>query len=133
MTRWAAGFFAFGAFAGLVAVGLEAYAAHGLVGSVPDLPRAEHLFGQGTSFQLAHALALLAVALGVDRVAGRSRTGFCAGGVLIGVGLVVFPGALYVAALRGGHAVLAPFGGTAAMLGWLSLGIGGLLAFRRAG
>lgn len=132
MTRWAAGFFAFGAFAGLVAVGLEAFAAHGLAGRVPDLPRAEHLFAQATSFQMAHALALLAVALGLDRVTGAARAAFRLGGILMGVGLVVFPSALYVVALSGGHALLAPWGGSAAMLGWLSLGIGGLLALRPA-
>jgi len=131
MSRWAAALFAYGAFAGLIAVGADAFAAHGLAGRVPDLSRAEHLFVQGTGFQMAHALALLAVALAIDRLAGLARHALCLAGVLMGIGVVLFPGALYVVAFTGGHALLAPFGGSMAMLGWLSAGAGALLALRR--
>ncbi len=109
-----------GALAGLSAVAMAAFAAHG---SVDDA-------GLGlmrTALQMHgwHALALV----GTGLWAARARRPFLAhlAGFAFAVGLVVFCGAIYLLALDGIHlASAAPVGGTLLMLGWLLLAISGL-------
>jgi uncharacterized membrane protein YgdD (TMEM256/DUF423 family) len=97
----------------LVAVAMDALAAHALTGAAE--PRAAELVATGSRHQLAHALAILvAGALRPERLA--ARLAFLAGAVL-------FPGALYGLALGlpRGLAAVAPLGGGLLLLGWALL------------
>jgi uncharacterized membrane protein YgdD (TMEM256/DUF423 family) len=109
---------------GLLAVGLGALAAHGLRGRVE--PERIAWIETGSDYGMAHALALLGVALLVGRAPAptppppRSLTlagwGFLAGTVL-------FSGALYVMGLTGMRALGAavPVGGILLLGGWAAL------------
>ena len=109
---------------GFLAVALGAHAAHGLRG------RAEaEIVGWvevGADYGLAHALALLGVALLAGRAPAPPRSlrfagwGFLAGSVL-------FSGALYVMAMTGLRALgaVVPFGGVLLLGGWAALFVHG--------
>lgn len=108
-----------GVFGGL-AVMAGAFGAHGLRGRLsPDLLSA---FETGARYQMYHALALLAVALLLERrPSGTLRaSGWCFAG-----GTVVFSGSLYLLALTGTGwwGAVTPLGGVALIVGW------GLLAY----
>lgn len=105
---------------GALSVGLGAYAAHGLA----DQPAAIlDLMEKATRYQLIHAVALLAVAIGslgpLARIAG---CWLAASGALLAIGTTLFCGALYAIALGGIAAgPVAPYGGTSLILAWLLL------------
>jgi len=109
---------------GVLAVGMGAYAAHGLAGDAA----AQALVERGSQYQLLHCLALL----GVDRVAADSRRG---GGIahlaalLFVLGMALFCGSLYLKALTGAPLpvpMLTPAGGMTLMVAWLVLAAAGL-------
>lgn len=105
---------------GGLAVMAGAFGAHGLRGRLsPDLLSA---FETGARYQMYHALALLAVALLLERrPSGALRaSGWCFAG-----GTVVFSGSLYLLALTGigWWGAVTPLGGVALIIGW------GLLAY----
>jgi uncharacterized membrane protein YgdD (TMEM256/DUF423 family) len=110
---------------GLIAVGMGAYAAHGLAGDAGLQAFAE----RASLYQLVHALALLAA----DRLAAEGRRlahGACA---LFLAGMVLFCGSLYVRALTGAPLpipMVTPTGGMAFMAGWLVLVVVGLVRRR---
>lgn len=130
-----------GLFAAL-AVALGAYAAHGLdkylvekyAGETREVvgqtvPAAEKYltdFRTGVSYQMYHALGLIAVGLlsETKRCLGLQIAAWC-----FVLGILLFSGALYVIALQGPQwqgirwGLFAPFGGIAYILGWLSLAI----------
>jgi len=114
---------AFAAANGAVAVAVGAAAAH-VAGAVPE---ARELLRTGSDYQLWHALALLATALLMTRMQGWAARLACAAAAAFALGVLLFSLSLYWAAL-GGRAVLAPFGGTLLILGWLSLAASGLAA-----
>jgi len=125
-TRFSAAVYAFAGLAGLLAVGLEAYAAHGLPHGTPEGDHAVALFKQATQFQMDHALALILIRLVADRLgAGTAQKILCAATGFMAAGVVLFPGALYAAAFDKPH-FFAPWGGTAAMVGWLLFAVGAL-------
>lgn len=98
---------------GAVAVAAGAFAAHGLEGRGD--PRAAGLVETGSTYQMWHALAILAaVALGP-----RSYLPLW----FWAIGAVLFPGSLYALALGAPTilAALAPVGGTAMIAGWAAL------------
>lgn len=106
-----------GAFCGLLAVGLSAWAAHGL-----DAAQALRV-QPALTLQGWHALALLAAGLLAER-----RPGWLphAAGACFALGLLGFCGALWWGTLTGQSlGRVAPFGGTALMLGWLLLAASG--------
>jgi uncharacterized membrane protein YgdD (TMEM256/DUF423 family) len=115
-------FTVFAGLSGALAVGMGAYAAHGLAGAPQELVE------KASRFEIYHALALLAVAQ-MQRTGGRLAV---LSGLLFCAGSLLFCGALYAMAL-GGWAVafVAPYGGTAFILGWLTLA-GAALVERRA-
>jgi len=81
---------------GVIAVGMGAYAAHGLAGD----EIAQALAERGSQYQLLHCLALL----GADRVASDSRRGGVIAhlsALLFLAGMVLFCGSLYLKALTG--------------------------------
>lgn len=98
---------------GFLAVALGAYAAHGLA------PEAAMLAERASRYQMAHALALLAVQ---PLAAAGNRPAMLAG-ALFTAGIALFSGALYYKALIGPLpvAMLPPSGGMALLLGWLAL------------
>jgi uncharacterized membrane protein YgdD (TMEM256/DUF423 family) len=104
-----------GAVSGFLAVALGAFAAHGLHGRLA--PDALAIFETGARYQLAHALALVALGFGADRLRpGDAR----AVGALFAAGSVLFAGSLYALALTGVRAwgALTPLGGLAFLAGW---------------
>jgi len=80
-------------------------------------------FETAAHYQLAHGLALLAVAWAVARWPGA---GLEPAGWLLAAGAVVFSGSLYVMSLSGLRAigVVTPVGGVAMIVGWLWLALG---------
>ena len=99
---------------GAIAVAAGAFAAHGFEGQ--GNLRAAGLVETGSTYQIWHALAILAC------LALRLRSQLPLW--LWAVGAVLFPGSLYALALGapGGVAVMAPMGGTALIAGWAALG-----------
>lgn len=109
-----------GSLAGLGAVAMAAFAAHGIAD-----PTAQRIVGSGVQMQGWHALALLATALWAPR-GGRLAH---AAGAAFTLGLILFCGSVYalgLAAMSWGF--LAPTGGLLLMLGWLLLGASALRA-----
>ena len=114
--------FGLGALAGLGAVAMAAYAAHGL----PHLPQpARHMIDSAVQMQGWHALALLATGLWAPH-GGRWAD---AAGFAFVAGLLLFCGAIYALALRGAAiGGVAPAGGTLLMLGWALLAVSAVRA-----
>lgn len=101
---------------GTMAVGMGAYAAHGLAGDVFMQSLAE----RASHYQLVHALALLAA----DRLAADGRRLAHVGAGLFVLGTLLFCGSLYYKALSGGPfpiPMVTPAGGMTFMAAWLVL------------
>ena len=108
---------ALGALAGLTAVGLAAWAAHGAPARL-DAARLAML-GNGLQMQGWHALALLAAGLWAERRGGLLPQ---LAGAAFALGLILFCGGVYAQAIGGvSLGPVAPTGGTVLMLGWLLL------------
>jgi uncharacterized membrane protein YgdD (TMEM256/DUF423 family) len=107
-----------GSVAGLVAVAMAAFAAHGVSDET-----AVRIVSSGVQMQGWHALALLGVGLWVPR-GGRLAD---AAGAAFAIGMVLFCGAVYSLGLAGvSWGIAAPTGGMLLMLGWLLLGVSAL-------
>lgn len=131
ISRFAVVLYVIGAVCGLLSVALAAFAAHALVNVAPTGEQAVIWFKEATAFQMNHALALILVTAISDRVQwGRGRNLMRAAAVFLAAGAILFPGSLYSASF-GGPVFLAPFGGTAAMIGWALLGVGAILTYVR--
>jgi uncharacterized membrane protein YgdD (TMEM256/DUF423 family) len=78
----------------------------------------------GVRYHLIHAVALLALA-GI--AAGRSCAAVTTAGWAFVLGILVFPGSLYLLALTGQKwlGMIAPIGGAAFMVGWAALLVAG--------
>ena len=100
-----------GALACGLAVGLGAYASHGLEGE------AASRVGLAALFAFGHGLALLVL---MQEPAGRLR--LAAGGALL-AGLLLFAGSLCGAVFLGWPTRLAPMGGLLLMAGWLMIAV----------
>jgi len=90
------------------AVGLAAYASHG----VADAQAQSHL-QSAALFAFGHGVALAALAAGTARRMGK--TALC----LLLLGTLLFSGSLVAGALGGLSTRLAPAGGISLMLGWV--------------
>ncbi|MGE5545788.1 MAG: DUF423 domain-containing protein [Solirubrobacterales bacterium] len=106
---------------GALAVGLGAWAAHGLAAD----PAAQALAQRASEFQLVHALALLAA----DRLAAEGRRLAHWAAALLTLGIALFSGSLYLKAALGTLPVplVTPTGGLALMAGWLVLAASGVM------
>jgi uncharacterized membrane protein YgdD (TMEM256/DUF423 family) len=105
----------FGSLAGLTAVAMAAFAAHGGL-----QPLAVQIVDSGLRMQGWHALALLFTALWLP----RGGTLAAAAAVFFAFGLAAVCGSVYAFALLGPQfGRLAPLGGSALMLGWLLLAL----------
>jgi uncharacterized membrane protein YgdD (TMEM256/DUF423 family) len=114
---------ALGALAGLTAVGLAAWAAHGAPARLD--PARLGTLANGIQMQGWHALALLATGLWAERRAGLlvhlAGAGFA-------FGLVLFCGGVYAVAIGGvSLGAVAPTGGILLMAAWAMLGLSALV------
>lgn len=127
-----------GSILGGLAVGLGAFAAHGLdkvfvekysgqtrvvAGeTVPLSKKFLNDFKTGAEYQMYHSLALLAVGLIAQR---RRSWRLSAAGVSFTLGIVLFSGSLYVLTLTGvtKWGMVTPLGGVAFLVGWLLLAV----------
>lgn len=91
-----------------VAVGLGAYAAHGL-----DDAQAQQNLQTAAVFGFGHGVALAALASGTSRSLGRASL------YLLLLGTLLFCGSLALGAVAGMSTRLAPVGGLGLMLGWV--------------
>ncbi|WP_107666267.1 DUF423 domain-containing protein [Cyanothece sp. BG0011] len=113
-------------FMGSILAGLSvaggAFASHALKDKLSD--RALEIFETGTKYQMYHALALILVALLLTRLETIPITLSSAGYAFI-IGVVIFSGSLYALSLTGIKwlGAIAPIGGAAFLVGWLSLAI----------
>ena len=110
---------------GLLAVALGAMAAHSLRWRVE--PEQIAWIETGSDYGMAHALALMGIALLAGRSAALSRTLNLAGWFFL-LGTVLFSGALYVMGLTGLRSLGAvmPVGGILLLGGWTALLVYGL-------
>jgi uncharacterized membrane protein YgdD (TMEM256/DUF423 family) len=115
------------ALSGAVSVIAGAFGAHGIDASTAVGARARELLQTGSHYEIAHALAILAVAA-LTRRAGLKEGLATAAQILFLAGSVLFPGALYALALGGPRwlGAVAPIGGLAFILGWLALALAAL-------
>ena len=115
------------ALSGVVSVMAGAFGAHGIDASTAAGARARELLQTGSHYEIAHALAILAVAA-LTRRAGLKEGLATAAQILFLAGSVLFPGALYALALGGPRwlGAVAPIGGLAFILGWLALALAAL-------
>lgn len=131
MSPFAVTLYVFGALVALLSVAADAFAAHGLVAIAPAAEQAVVWFKEATNFQMNHALALLIATVLSERLAiGRARTVLQASAVFFAAATVLFPGALYSISFAG-PGFFAPWGGFAAMIGWVLLAVGALLGVAR--
>jgi uncharacterized membrane protein YgdD (TMEM256/DUF423 family) len=109
-----------GSLAGLGAVAMAAFAAHGIAD-----PASLRIVSNGVQMQGWHAMALLATGLWTPRGGSLAH----AAGLAFTVGLLLFCGAVYSLGLAGvSWGILAPTGGILLILGWLLLGASALRA-----
>lgn len=124
----AKGWIVVAALSGAIAIAVGAFAAHGLDLSTEAGRKAREWLQTGSHYGLIHALAIVAVAA-LARGAMVNAPVALVAQCLFLVGSVLFPGALYALAFGGPRwfGAVAPIGGTAFILGWLSLGLAALL------
>lgn len=113
-----------GSIAGFFAVGLGAFAAHGLKAKVA--PEMLSVFQTGVQYQMYHALALIAVGILIKLYGNLSP--FQTSGWLFIAGILLFSGSLYGLALGGPRLLgpVTPLGGVCFLIGWIALFIGAL-------
>lgn len=108
-----------GALNGLISVAAGAYGRHGALE-----PAGREMFTIASQYQMAHGLALLAVAwLASREPAGRRLSVSTVAGAGFALGIVLFCGSLYAFGVTGLVPVTgaAPAGGWLMMAGWLAL------------
>ena len=111
-----------GAMVMALGVALGAYAAHAAKGAAH--PEAARLLQTAVQYQLVHGIGILVVALLARREASRW---LAAAGGLLGAGVVLFCGSLWVLALTlRSLGPAAPLGGLAFIAGWIALAVHGI-------
>ena len=131
MSPFAVTLYVIGALLALMSVAADAFAAHGLVTMAPAMEQAVVWFKEGANFQMNHALGLLIATVVAERlVAGPPRAVLRLAAVSFGAGAVLFPGALYSISFAG-PGFFAPWGGFAAMIGWLLFAVGAVMGMSR--
>jgi uncharacterized membrane protein YgdD (TMEM256/DUF423 family) len=115
--------FLLGALSGGLSVALGAFGAHALEARLDA--KALGIFETGVRYQGLHAMALLVTALVLAR--GSAPGILTASGWSFVVGTLLFCGSLYALALGGPRILgaVAPLGGSAFLLGWILLAVGG--------
>ena len=105
--------------AGLTAVAVGAFGAHGLRGSLS--PEMMAIFQTGALYHLVHALAIFGAAL-LARDEAYARLASAAGWAFL-LGIVIFSGSLYALSITGTRwlGAITPIGGVSFMIGWAML------------
>jgi len=113
-------FLAAGALLGATGVVLGAFGAHALAARLSESNLG--VWDTAVSYQLTHALALLAVGI-LLRVSAAGSTALTVAGWGFLVGVLLFSGSLYLLALGGPRLLgpVTPLGGVAFVLGWVAL------------
>jgi uncharacterized membrane protein YgdD (TMEM256/DUF423 family) len=124
----ARGWIVIAALSGAIAIALGAFAAHGLDLSTEAGRKAREWLQTGSHYQIIHALAILAVVVLARSALLNGRAAFISQCLFL-AGSMLFPGALYALAFGGPRwlGAVAPIGGTAFILGWLTLGLAALM------
>ena len=117
-------FISLAALSGFLAVACGAFGAHALRDRLSA--DALQVFQTGVTYQMYHALGLLAVGILLARFSADGSTWLSAAGWLFVLGSVLFSGSLYLLALTGTTwlGAITPLGGLAFLAGWLALAIG---------
>lgn len=128
MAAAAKGWIIVAALSGAIAIAIGAFAAHGLDLSTEAGRKAREWLQTGSQYEMIHALAIVAV-VALARSAALNLPWAFVAQCLFLAGSVLFPGALYALAFGGPRwfGAVAPIGGAAFILGWLSLGVAALL------
>jgi uncharacterized membrane protein YgdD (TMEM256/DUF423 family) len=108
-----------GALSGFVAVAAASLGSHHLSLAI-DM---QEVFETGARYQLIHAVALVLVAVALERSESRALR---VAGWLFAAGQMFFPVGLYAFALTGDHtwSLITPVGGGCYLAGWLALAVG---------
>lgn len=120
MNRW----LSIGSILMALAVGLGAFAAHGLKTRLSEY--ALEIFGKANFYHFNHALGIILVVL-------ISQTGFIAAGLaervclMLGIGIIIFSGSLYALAITDIKwlGAVTPIGGSLFIAAWIVLALGG--------
>jgi len=128
VTAAAKGWIIIAALSGAISIAIGAFAAHGLDLSTEAGRKAREWLQTGSQYEMIHALAIVAV-VALARSAAVNLPWALVAQCLFLAGSLLFPGALYVLAFGGPRwfGAVAPIGGAAFILGWLSLGVAALL------
>ena len=115
-----------GALFGALSVALGAFGAHGLRSKVLDgslEPRQLEVWQTAASYQMYHALALLAVTWVLFHKQGVTSAAVAGWAFIVGVTL--FSGSLYAMVLTGVKwlGAITPLGGVAFITGWIALAV----------
>ena len=104
---------------GLTAVAIGAFAAHGLSAHLGSSGKA--LISTAFEYHMAHSLAILAVAVLMDKTSSHLLLSVVV--IAFAVGVVLFSGSLYLMAITKmtDFAFITPIGGVSFLIGWLSL------------
>ena len=107
---------------GFLAVALGAFGAHGLKGKLAD--NLFSAFETGVQYHFYHTLALLGVALLLQRI--HDSTALLVSGWLFIAGMLMFSGSLYGLALGGPKLLgpITPLGGVCFLAAWVALFVG---------
>jgi uncharacterized membrane protein YgdD (TMEM256/DUF423 family) len=117
-------FITIGALRGFLAVALGAFGAHSLRDRLtPDMLQ---VFQTGVTYQMYHALGLIAVGILLARFSVDGSAWLTGSGWLFLAGSILFSGSLYALSLTSTTwlGAITPLGGVAFLLGWLALAIG---------
>ncbi|MDA3129878.1 DUF423 domain-containing protein [Aliibacillus thermotolerans] len=108
-----------GALGAALAVGLGAFGAHGLEGTLSDKMMSN--YQTGVQYQMFHTLGILIVGT-LAAYTGDSSALTWSGWLLL-FGIVIFSGSLYVMALTGMTwlGAITPIGGVSFIIGWVLL------------
>lgn len=115
-------FVVLGALNAFVAIACGAFGAHALAERLT--PRLLDVWRTGAQYHLAHALALVLVALLADRLIGASRLVNATGWLFV-AGMAVFSGSLYLLAVTDWRwlGAITPLGGLCFLSGWALLAL----------
>ncbi len=119
-------FLVLGSLNGFFAVALGAFGAHGLKARLsPDLLS---VYETGVQYHTTHALGLLAIGIVAHWLPDSTLLRWA--GWLFFVGIVFFSGSLYLLSITGVRSwgAVAPFGGTAFLIGWVLFAFAALRA-----
>ena len=113
-----------GALSGFLAVALGAFGAHGLKQKLSH--EMMTVYQTGVEYHFYHTLALLTV--GVLMYQWEKSSALTVSAVAFTAGIVLFSGSLYLLSISGVRWIgaITPIGGTAFLVGWLSLFWAGL-------